>query len=160
MKVPPASEEPLDALLAEEQRELEGFIALLEREQTVLTTGAIDRLQSVAEEKSGAFGRLARVGRKRSEGLVRTGITGSAGTHAALAALPETSPVRRRWLALRQSADRAQALNRQNGALIRLRLTRNHQALALLLSLSEQAATYGPNGTAFAPPAARHIDIA
>lgn len=160
MTVPPAIENDLDAMLAEEQRELEGFIALLEREQAVLTTGAIDQLQSVAEEKSCAFGRLARIGRERSESLAQAGLPGASRTPAALAALPEASPVRRRWLALRHSADRAQALNRQNGVLIRLRLTRNHQALALLLSLSEQAATYGPNGAAFAPPAARHIGIA
>jgi flagella synthesis protein FlgN len=50
------------------------------------------------------------------------------------------------WNRLRALAAEARSLNDTNGRLIGIHLENNQQALAVLLSAANQAATYGPDG--------------
>jgi len=158
---PSFADERLAALLDEENHELDGFLRLLEREQGALGAGEVDRLVVLAEEKAAAFSRLAAIGRRRAETLIGAGFGGRPEAFEAwLARLPEKAPARARWQRLRDAAARAHDINRRNGELIRMRLLHNRQALALLLSLADQAALYGPDGQAQPRPSGRQIDLA
>ncbi len=149
-----------DSLLEAEQRELSAFISLLETEQEALVTGNVDALLPLAKQKGALVTRLNRYGEMREGARSPRAMPVLPGCAAAAAQAPAASSTPDRWNALLDAASRAREINRRNGELIRDRLAQNYQALALLLSLSDQSALYGPDGRAHAGPGRRRLDIA
>lgn len=148
----------LRTLVSEELGAVRAFVALLEREQEALVAGDADRVSALAQEKSESLARLDAFALRRTELLSACGLgRGRAAVDAWLGSAPTHGALRRDWDALLEHAARARALNGQNGTLIRSLLAHNHQALGVLLSLSDRGSLYGPDGQARTTPAGRHL---
>ena len=138
----------LAGLLAEELREVDAFVELLQQEQEQLaTSGNVDSLLPLVEKKSGFATRLASLSNRRDRLLADAGLEpGRAGMEALIAADPGASALASQWQKLLAQAVEARTLNDTNGKLIARRLQHNQQALEALMSATERAATYGPDG--------------
>lgn len=135
-------------LLAQELREVGGFIELLREEQKLLaSSGNADALLPIAERKSEFATRLRTIGEHRERFLAaRTQKPGREGMEAYLAAAPDGEPLRSEWQRLLTLAKEARALNETNGKLIAVHWQHNQQALAALTSAADNAVVYGPDG--------------
>lgn len=133
-------------LLDEELARLEEFVALLKEEQALLAAGDGDRLLALVESKTALANRLAALGEMREAALDRQGLgTGRAGMEAWLA--KQGSPARQTaWQKFLALAAEARELNELNGKLIGLHMRHNQQALAALMSATDRAMVYGPDG--------------
>lgn len=136
------------ALLAEEIREVEAFVALLREEQTLLSSpDNADTLMPLVERKSDFAARLKVLADRREQGLVAAGLEkGRAGMDAWLARTPDTQRLRSQWQKLLALAGEARAQNETNGKLIGIHWQHNQAALAALMSATDRAMTYGPDG--------------
>lgn len=132
-------------LLAEELQALQTFVALLRREQALLTEGTVDTLPALAAEKSDLATTLGRILQAREQALKAAGLAGS---RAGMEAWLDSSGASQRpaWQELLSLTAAARELNETNGRLINLRLQDNQQALAVLMAAANQAVTYGPDG--------------
>lgn len=140
---------PLQHLLSEEVAQLRDFLVLLDDEQQALINGDIERLMSLAADKTELFGRLAKLGESRSRTLSAAGLAADRqGMENWLERQPEAGSARRDWQALLALAEKARAHNQANGELIATRLAHNQQALSALMSAANQASLYGPDGQA------------
>ena len=149
---------PLPQLLVEEAALLRDFLVLLEREQTALAEGNIERLLPIADEKNRCFARLAALGEARGKALAAAGLPASRqGMESWLERQAEAIRLRREWQAFLGLADQARALNQTNGKLIASRLAHNQQALSTLMAAANQAALYGPDGQARPPGVGRSL---
>lgn len=157
-----ASEAPdLPALLDAETRELQAFLRLLETEHEALMQRGVDPLVSIAEEKNRACARLQGLEMRRTQWLASQGLGGAPDEVAAwLAGSPYPGLEAEGWQAFVELARKARDLNHANGALIRARMQYGQQALALLLSASNQATFYGPDGQSFSGAGKRHLGSA
>lgn len=136
---------PLPELLQEEVSLLRGFVALLQDEQKMLTSGPEDRVGELAQQKSRQTEQLTVSIRRREAALVAAGWPeGRAGMEAWAAAAGK--PSAQLWTEFIQLAQEAQALNTLNGKLIVERLRHNQQAMNLLTAAANRAALYGPDG--------------
>jgi flagella synthesis protein FlgN len=149
----------LVAGLTAEHAALQKFVALLEREQTMLVENLTDQLLELSEQKSSDalnLGRLAETRRNLlkknipQENLQSDAIQAWMKTHS-----PEGLVI---WQKLRAMADRAQQLNLTNGELIQMKLRHNQQSLAVLIKAADKANLYGPNGQhSFSPGSGRSL---
>ncbi len=140
---------PLQNLLVEEVAQLRSFLVLLENEQQALVGGDVERLLALATEKSGIFGRLAKLGEARAKTLAAAGLASDReGMQHWLEQHRDLGGARRDWQDLLALAKNAHALNQTNGELIATRLAHNQQALSALLAAANQASLYGPDGQA------------
>lgn len=148
----------IDALLSEETRALRGFLQLLEQEHAALVAGKADALLPLAEEKNRASAQLARLALHRAQAFAALGLgSGAAAVRAWLGRLSPRAPQRSAWQEMMALAARARDLNQACGELIRTQLQSNKQTLAVLLSASDQATLYGPDGQAFSGHGKRHL---
>ncbi|MCX8086968.1 MAG: flagellar protein FlgN [Rhodocyclaceae bacterium] len=142
----PAPLPPLAQTLEDEIGRLEAFIALLQREQSLLEKGETEALLPLIEQKNALAGALAGFDRSREHALARLGLpAGRAGMEAWLAS-QEGAPYQAQWERLLELAQRARDLNETNGRLIQLHLSHHQQALAALMNAANQITTYGPDG--------------
>ncbi|MEW6164194.1 MAG: flagellar protein FlgN [Pseudomonadota bacterium] len=132
--------------LGEEVNKLREFIALLKREQELLTRGDTDALLPLIESKTNLANALGALAQARENHLSRQGLPGSrAGMESWLAS--HGSPgMRQAWDTLLELAAEARSLNITNGKLIGLHMQHNQQAFAALMSATDRAMTYGPDG--------------
>lgn len=138
---------PVSGILAGELVALRAFVALLKTEQTALVDGNTDGLNALIDEKSALATRLTEAAQCREAALAAAQLPPArAGMEAWLATLPATDAARRDWPELLSLAAEARSLNELNGRLIGTRLQGNQQALAALMSATERAMTYGPDG--------------
>lgn len=135
-------------LLAEEISEVEAFIELLRQEQKLLASSVNgDALMPLVERKSEFTTRLRMLSERREQFLAaRNHETGRGGMDAYLAASTEGEDVRTQWRQLLTLAAEARALNETNGKLIGVHWQHNQKALAALMSATEGAMVYGPDG--------------
>lgn len=132
----------IDSRLSEERNELAAFIALLEREQSLLTSNDASPLMELAEAKSRSTGRLMSLIAARRNFMQADGGTDMDSwlgrkMPGALAA----------WHEILRMAEQAQHLNSVNGELIQVRLRHNQQALSVLHNASsDSAGLYGRDG--------------
>ena len=135
-------------LLAEEIREVGGFIELLREEQKLLTSsGNADALMPVVGRKSELTLRLKSLGDQRERYLAeRRFQPGREGMEACLAAAPSGAALQAKWRELLALAKEARALNETNGKLINVHWQHNQKALAALSSAADGAMVYGPDG--------------
>jgi flagellar biosynthesis protein FlgN len=143
---------PLPALtiagiLADELVALRDFVALLKTEQATLVEGNADGLDTLIAKKSALAARLTDCAQRRETALAASKLpAGRAGMDAWLAAIPADATARKNWQELLPLAAEARNFNELNGKLIGTRLQHNQQALAALMSATERAMTYGPDG--------------
>lgn len=138
----------LAALFVEEIREVEAFVALLREEQALLSsTSNADTLMPLVKRKSDDAVRLKSLSDRREQLLAADGHgTGRAGMEAWLAKTPGSGGMRSQWQKLLTLATEARTLNEINGKLIGLHWQHNQAALATLMSATDRAMTYGPDG--------------
>ncbi len=151
----------LATLMSEETVSLRSALGHLNAERRALELGDVDTLAVIAARKAEAYTRLGQLG----DG--RTALLGHAGckpVRADIEALFGSSPA---WTACRKLfadllalAREAHDLNQANGILIRAQMKSSHQALAVLMSASEQASTYGPDGQSMARSTSRSLGSA
>lgn len=148
MTASPPSATALAGLLTEELREIDAFVELLKQEQDLLaTSGNVDSLLPLVEKKSGFAARLAGLSNRRDRLVAEAGLEpGRTGMEALIAAAAGATALASQWQKLLALAVEARTLNDTNGKLIARRLQHNQQALEALMSATERAATYGPDG--------------
>lgn len=131
--------------LSEEVRKLGEFVLLLKREQELLTRGDIEALLPLTENKTSLANQLAALSQAREGMLARLGLAGGrVGMEAWLASYGEDNT--RAWQKLLDLAAEARDLNATNGKLIGLHMQHNQQAFAILMTATNQALNYGPDG--------------
>lgn len=136
------------ALLKEEIREVEAFMALLKEEQALLAaSGDGDALMPLVERKSAYITSLKTLSDRREQLLRGAGYAaGRAGMEAWLAKLPGNDATLALWQTLMTLAGEVRQINETNGKLIRIHWQHNQAALAALTSAANRATTYGPDG--------------
>ena len=144
MAIDPGFAQRLARLIQEERTGLQGFIALLRREEALLIATQIDALASLAEEKTALYRTLQRLSDERVVMFARLGAAvNDANIRVVLADLPDALGA---WQEVVSLAAEARERNRVNGQLITERLQNNQQALSVLLAAAEHPQIYGPDG--------------
>ena len=137
----------LGPTLNEEINRLREFISLLQREQDLLKQGDSESLLPLIETKTSLANILAAFAQARTSQLSRLGLdTGRAGMEAWLAGNDQGGKLREAWQNLLDLAAQARNLNITNGKLIGLHMQHNQQAFNALMSATNRAMTYGPDG--------------
>lgn len=139
----------LGQLVSEELATLQIFVGVLRQEQQFLVAGDIDGLTPLVTEKTNLSSRLAQLAEQRNQILAAAELPSDrVGMETWLA--QQTSAAKtswsKNWENLLSLAAEARTLNQANGTLISTRLQHNQQALTVLLTASNQAALYGPDG--------------
>lgn len=138
--IAPSASASLDA----EITKIKEFVALLRREQTLLQAADTDALLPLIDQKTALSDALAAFGQARERELARLGLpAGRAGMNAWL---EQHAALRPTWEALLTLAAEARELNLLNGKLVGLHLSKNQQAFNALMSASQRAMIYGPDG--------------
>lgn len=152
--------QPIERLVLEEAREMRAFVCLLEEESDALRSGTDEQLLSIASSKSRFCDRLQELSVRRAATVASeaTGM-GREALSLWLAQLPAGSPLKSAWADLMALTTRAQALNDENGALIRSRIGHNRRALAILLDHTDPSGVYGPDGQARAGGIRRELGV-
>lgn len=151
----------LAAVMNEESVTLRTALGHLHAERTALESGEVDSLAVIAARKSDAYGRLAQLGDARVALLARAGVKPArTDIEALFDSAPEWAVCRQPFADLTGLAREAHDLNQANGVLIRAQMKSSQQALAVLMSASEQASTYGPDGQSMMRGASRSLGSA
>ncbi|HRP65268.1 MAG TPA: flagellar protein FlgN [Thauera sp.] len=140
----PADQQRLALLIEAEAIQLREFIALLEREESLLVAGDIDALLALTQDKNERYRRLQRLSDDRALLLGRLGRTPSdAAIREICAKLPR---VLARWEEVIELAGKARDRNDLNGKLIVERMAHNQAALSVLLTAADQPPLYDAEG--------------
>lgn len=147
MSLSPTALALLSQLLAQEERALERFLAVLEEERRALLAGEVEAITSSVERKNEITESLQNCGRQKL--LLAAKSTGKTEQEAAAVLQqwmqePSIAPV---WERIRTLAERCRRANLENGTFIRERLAVNQQALDVLLGAQERLTTYDALGT-------------
>lgn len=154
MAIDPGFAQRLALLIHDERAGLQGFIALLQREEALLVAAQIDALSALAEKKTALYRALQRLSDERVVMFARLGAKVSdENIRIVLADLPEALSA---WQDVVSLAAEAKERNRINGQLITERLQNNQQALSVLLAAAEHPQIYGPDGQS-RPTASRRL---
>lgn len=131
-------------LIEAESSQLRDFLALLEREESLLVSGDIDGLPALTAEKNERYRQLQRLHDDRARLLGRGGFANDA---AALRKLCARAPkILARWDESLALAARARERNAINGRLITERMQHNQGALSVLLSAANHPQLYDAGG--------------
>jgi len=132
--------------LQAEHDALQAFVATLESERQALLNGEVERLLTLADDKTRSVQAISKLAEQRRQYAVAHGMDIKSGgmtvwlESQAADALPL-------WQSVQQLNAQLQELNRVNGELIQTRLLHNQQALAVLHQAANNASTlYGPDG--------------
>lgn len=140
----PADQQRLALLIEAEAIQLREFIALLEQEEALLSSGDTDALLALVPDKNERYRRLQRLSDDRALLLGRLGlVTTDASIRSLLDGLPR---VLGRWDEVLGLARTANERNAINGKLILERMAHNQAALSVLLSAADQAPLYDAEG--------------
>jgi flagella synthesis protein FlgN len=134
------------AQLGAELAKVREFLALLEREQTLLTRADTEALLPLIDTKSALSSELAEFSLARESHLQALQLPpGRTGVQAWLDR--NGSPIERNsWQELLGLAAKVRVLNETNGKLITLHMQKNQQAFNALMMAANRAMTYGPDG--------------
>lgn len=148
----------LAALIDSEAVLLRAFIALLEREETLLIAGDADALLALSHDKTDRFHKLQRLHADRALllGRMRRPDT-DASVRELCAPLPDTLA---RWDEIHGLAREAQRRNALNGKLVAERMQHNQAALSVLLSAANRPQLYDSAGMARPTGGGRHLGSA
>lgn len=143
----------LGSLVAAETAQMRDFLTVLEQERDVLGQPDVEPLFALAERKTQIARQLQQFSAARAALLAQAGLPHNRQGIETL--LGESSHAA--WDDFVTVAETAQTLNADNGIRITERLKSNHQALAILMSASDQPTVYGPDGHARTRPGSRHF---
>jgi flagella synthesis protein FlgN len=139
----------LATAIAAEAAAIDGFIAILKREQQLLSAGKVDDLSELIEEKTAAARDLVTHSTRRNATLAtRRFAPDRAGIAAWLADNADDRGVEQGWNKMLGLAGEARELSRVNGELLHIRLQHNARALEVLLGASRPLQLYGRDGHA------------
>ena len=142
----PSAPLTIAAALHAELGKLEQFVALLNQEQDYLQQADVDALLPLVDTKNTLVAELSQLSAQRETALLHAGIEpGRAGMNTWLAR-PGHASHAEAWQKLLALAGEARSLNILNGKLIGLHLQKNQQAFTALMSATNRAVTYGPDG--------------
>lgn len=145
-------------LVESEAMLLRGFLALLDREQTLLIAGDADGLLALTQEKTERYHQLQRIHDDR--GLL-LGRLRRPNTDAAIRDVLQPLPdALQRWSEIHALAREAQTRNTLNGKLITERLQHNQAAMSILLDAARQPQLYDAAGMARPAGGGRHLGSA
>ncbi|GAB1394040.1 flagellar protein FlgN [Rhodocyclaceae bacterium] len=134
-----------DALGAELGK-LKEFIALLQQEQDLLKAGNTEALLPLIDTKTLLSNALASYAAARETVLKQLGLpAGRSGMESWLKHHGQPAH-QQAWQTLLKLAADARELNLLNGKLIGLHMSHNQQAFNALMSATDRAMTYGPDG--------------
>ncbi len=140
----PADQQRLALLIEAEAIQLQAFLVLLEREESLLIEGDSDSLLTLTQKKNDCYRQLQRLHADRALLLGRLGhIPGDSSVRALCAALPR---VLARWDEVLELARSARARNEINGKLILERMAHNQAALSVLLAAADKPQLYDADG--------------
>lgn len=148
------------ALLSKELELLDGFVALLEKEQDALKQGVTDSLQTLALQKNQLILAINNLDDELRQ------IVGdiSTGTKPGVSDWPipheertAASPI---WQLLLEKAKRAKQLNALNAQLVDMHLRSTKELLSSLIPRADAGPLYGSNGQANGNTGSRIIDSA
>ncbi len=158
MAIDPAFPARLARLIEDERRGMQGFVALLQREEALLVASQIDALATLADEKTALYRALQRLSDERIVMFSRLGAkVSNENIRIVLANAPEALAA---WDEVVALAGEAKERNRVNGQLITERLQNNQQALSTLLAAAEHPQIYGPDGQSRPTAASRNFGSA
>jgi flagella synthesis protein FlgN len=136
----------LGVTLIEETGKLREFIGLLHKEQDLLKHGDTEALLPLIEVKTTLANTLGELAQAREGLLKRLGLaSGREGMEAWVKRLGKDEP-RQAWQTLLTLAAEARELNVTNGKLIGLHMQHNQQTFTALMTATNRAMTYGPDG--------------
>jgi len=142
----------------EETETVSRLVALLEKEQGVLVTGDIMKLETLADEKLRVLDVLNEKGRARQALTDRLGLASVAEVRRWVADKPQAC---RAWVMLEDAMRKAQALNQFNGRCIDQGLDNTRNALRALRSAASSMMGYGRDGSQDElPVGGRHLGSA
>jgi len=137
---------------------LQGFVTLLEREESLLIAGDADGLLALSQEKTERYHQLQRLHGDRALLLARLQ---KPHTDAAIREIcAPLSSTCDRWNQVLELAREAQRRNALNGNLITERLQHNQAALAVLLSATQRPQLYDAAGMTRTTGMGRHLGSA
>ncbi len=155
---PPALGPRLVQLMDSELALMRRFVALLEREETLLADGETDELMALAREKTDLYHLLQQQGDARGRLLGQAGLTADqTGIQQACATLPGALKT---WQSLLELADVARSRNELNGKLITEYMHRNQAALSVLLDAARHPQFYDADGSSRPSGGGRHLGSA
>jgi flagella synthesis protein FlgN len=126
---------------------LRDFVAVLKREQEALTADDADEISATSQAKIALLHKLGQIANERNFALAREGFAADrAGLDAFMARHVDSGALVQLRDRLITVAGEADALNRINGKLIRLRMVHNQKSLAFLLEAGDGSSTYGRDG--------------
>jgi flagellar biosynthesis protein FlgN len=133
-------------LISDETSALREFIAILQEEQTALANGHLDDLLPLSQTKRELAATLSALDDRRLAAIGAAPGSDHAGRMTAWLKTSNETAIADSWRTLLGLASQARELNATNGKLIAERMRTNQQALAILLSASDAAGLYGPDG--------------
>jgi len=137
---------------------LQGFVALLEREESLLIAGDADALLVLSQEKTERYHQLQRIHDDRALLLARLH---KPHTDAAIREVCAPQPATcGRWDQVLELGREAQRRNLLNGKLITERLQHNQAALAVLLNATHRPQLYDAAGMTHTTGIGRHLGSA
>lgn len=137
---------------------LEGFHALLQREQEKLIAGDTEALIALTPQKADLHLQLQRQHDQLTQLLAHERIPANAEAVLSYCAdLPDTAA---RWQRILEVGAEVRSLNELNGKLILERMQNNQAALSALLSAAGQPALYDAEGAARPSGRGRHLGSA
>jgi flagella synthesis protein FlgN len=142
-------EDTLGCILQLELDNARLFLALLEREQSVLTAGNIDELVLLTAEKDRLVDQLLKLDIRRNRCLATSGLPeGGKGVEAWLSVNPAEAAVAGVWNNLLELARLARQLNHTNAVITSTWLQYTRQTLSALQGAAGQIMLYNPKGQA------------
>ncbi|HRQ04752.1 MAG TPA: flagellar protein FlgN [Nitrosomonas halophila] len=138
-------------ILQLELEAMQTFLALLEREQTILADGDINELSLLTGDKDRVTDQLSQLEVRRNQLLTTAGLPGGAqGIEMWLSANHAESSIECAWKQLLDLARCAKALNLTNAAIVSNHLLHTQRSLSALQSAAGQVTLYSAKGlTAF-----------
>ncbi|MGP9633967.1 flagella synthesis protein FlgN [Halomonas sp. AOP43-A1-21] len=140
----------LARLLSDQQQRLDELVALLSREQTLLTPGDIDgaALANVAEDKQALLTEIERIETLRRSVQKRLGYEDSAKGASAAA---QDAGCQTAWATLLEKSERVARMNELTGQMLSVRMKHNQDMLNYIRQIAEKT-LYKPDGRNNAQP--------
>lgn len=155
---PPTLGPRLIQLVESELALMRRFIALLEREETLLIAAETDELMALSREKTDLYHLLQQQSDARARLLSQAGLTpDQAGMERVCTALPG---LLKSWRGLLETAETARNRNQLNGKLITEHMHRNQAALSILLDAAQRPQFYDAAGSSRPAGGGRHLGSA
>lgn len=144
---------PLDftSILETEKNTLEIFIEILKKEEDALIQGKIEKIDSLASNKSHLIEKLIQIDNQRNEYLQNQGLTieKAAIKNWLQEQYADQSEVQVLWDELLALAHVAQKINQSNGLIVWTRLQHNQRAFSALHGAAGNISLYGPKGQTY-----------